>query len=204
MLQLAHYMSNVIAPGAPDAALVSKTNYSSCIPSCTVGVVCCLRTRREALSPGAELEGDAAVTRGAGAEPCSAPTSTEGSAHGRRFSGALSWQLSQGIAFPALVTAVVGWELHHGIQFAGSFLSVLRMCLIPCSTRDAVSVNMNSWHFTVSFQVLFRELGGSQSRFAFLTCLLLWWLVFVFPTPTGFRGITVVAKWPTRGFRYFI
>lgn len=45
MLQLAHYMSNVIAPGAPDAALVSRTNYSSCIPSCTVGVVCCLRSR---------------------------------------------------------------------------------------------------------------------------------------------------------------
>lgn len=187
--QLSHSLYNDTSWGVPHAVLISKTNYSNCILNCTVGVCCLHMQQMSVIVPSWNWPGRECCINGGEEQP---HRGTEGWSCGRYFSGVLSWQLSQGIPFPAFVTAVVRWELNCGVQFVFNFCPCCGCA--PFHALHLVQV-LSMWALGMSLY-LSRFLQTVWRKESVLVCLLLFYFWWVFYPPD--EGV-LAQLWPQCG-----
>lgn len=187
--QLSHSLCNDMAWGVPHTVLISKANYSNCIINCTVGT-CCLHMQQMSVIvlswnwSGRESCADGGEEQSHGG--------SKGWSCGRYFSRVLSWQLSQGIPFPAFVTAVVRWELNRSVQFMFNFCPCCGWAPFPALHLVQV---LSTWTLGIWLH-LGRFLQTVWREESVLLCLLLFWFWWVFYPAHG--GV-LAQLWPQCG-----
>lgn len=117
----------------------------------------------------------------------------EGWSCGRYFPRVLSWQLSQGIPFPAFVTGVVRWELNGGIQLMFNFC---RCCGCAPSRALHLVQGLSLWALGILL-CLSRFLQAVWRKEP--VCLLLLYFDGFFPSPWRCPGTALAQSGMGRG-----
>lgn len=187
-LQLSHSLLNDMAWGVPHAVLISQTNYSNCITNCTIGICCLHMQQMSVIVPSWNWSGREWVLHSWGEEHSHRGSQAWSCA--RYFSRVLSWQLSQGIPFPAFVTTFVGWELNRGIQFM--FNSCPCCGCAPFHALHSRQV-LSTWALGILLWAGSSKQLGGKNQFA---CCCFIFLFFFFPP----HGSVLAQLWFSVGW----